>query len=254
MIDLFNINLEKAAELIIQSKHLTAFTGAGISVESGIPPYRGEGGMWTKYDTKAIEINYFYKNPEASWNIIRQIFYDYFGKSKPNPAHIILAELEKKGILKAIITQNIDNLHHEAGSNTVYEFHGNSKIMTCLNCNKKYDVQNVNLENLPPKCSACNGILKPDFIFFGEGIPEHAYQHSFAEADKADVFLLIGTTGMVQPAALIPFKAKQNGAKIIEINPEKSAFTDEITDVFLKGKAGEVMILLKNAIAEIMND
>jgi NAD-dependent deacetylase len=248
MIDLYNINLEKAAELIKNSKHLTAFTGAGISVESGIPSYRGEGGMWTKYDTKAIEINYFYKYPELSWKVIRQIFYDYFGKSKPNPAHYVLAEFENRGILKAVITQNIDNLHHEAGNTTIYEFHGNSKVLSCIKCQKKMEIKKVNLDVLPPKCDFCDGILKPDFIFFGEGIPESAYKNSFAEAEKADVFLLIGTTGLVQPAALIPYKAKQNGAKIIEINPEKTVFSDEICDIFLKGKAGEVLTQLKEKI------
>jgi NAD-dependent deacetylase len=156
--------------------------------------------------------------------------------------------MEKKGILKAIITQNIDNLHKEAGNTTVYEFHGNSKILVCTKCQRKHKSEKVSLDVLPPKCIACGGLLKPDFIFFGEGIPALAYQNSYAETEKADVFLLIGTTGLVQPAALIPYKAKQNGAVIIEINPEKTAFTDEITDIFLKGKAGDVMTELSHMI------
>ncbi|MCF6365930.1 MAG: NAD-dependent deacylase [Bacteroidales bacterium] len=250
MLDILEINLEKAVEVLSKAKHITAFTGAGISVESGIPSYRGEGGLWTKYDTKVLELNYFYNNPKEAWETIRKIFYEYFGNAKPNAAHFALAEMEKKAQLKAIITQNIDNLHFEAGSKTVFEFHGNSKVMLCTKCSKKYKAEQINLEKLPPKCSVCEALLKPDFIFFGEGIPQDAYKNSFAEAEKADVFLLIGTTGLVQPAASIPVKAKQNGATIIEINPERTAFTEEITDIFLPGKAGEVMNKLRELIFE----
>ena len=153
-------------------------------------------------------------------------------------------------MLKAIITQNIDNLHYEAGNKTVYEFHGNSKVMLCTKCKRRHKAESINLDKLPPKCIACGGLLKPDFIFFGEGIPPKAYENSFAEADQADVFLLIGTTGLVQPVAYIPVKAKQNGATIIEINPERSSFTDQITDIFLQGKAGEVMTKLGKLIFE----
>ena len=250
MVDLLEMNLDKASEVIKNASHITAFTGAGISVESGIPSYRGKDGLWTKYDTKALEISFFYSNPADAWEIIRKIFYEYFGKAKPNAAHTALAELEKKGMLKAIITQNIDNLHYEAGNKTVFEFHGNSKVMLCTKCAKKYKAEQVDLRKLPPKCAACKGLLKPDFIFFGEGIPQEAYKNSFAEAEKADVFLLIGTTGLVQPAANIPVQAKQNGATIIEVNPERTAFTEQITDIFLQGKAGEVMTKLNELIFE----
>ncbi|MCD4793302.1 MAG: NAD-dependent deacylase [Bacteroidales bacterium] len=248
MVDLLEINLDKAAEVIKNASHITAFTGAGISVESGIPSYRGKDGLWTKYDTKALEISFFYSNPVDAWEIIRKIFYEYFGKAKPNAAHSALAKMEKKGMLKAVITQNIDNLHYEAGNETVFEFHGNSKVMLCTKCKRRHKASSVNLDEIPPKCIACGGLLKPDFIFFGEGIPQEAYKNSFAEAEKADVFLLIGTTGLVQPAAYIPIKAKQNGATIIEVNPERTAFTEQITDIFLQGKAGEVMTKLSELI------
>jgi len=248
MIDLLEINLDKASKIIKKASHITAFTGAGISVESGIPPYRGKGGLWTKYDTKVLEISFFYSKPVEAWEIIRKIFYEYFDKAKPNAAHSVLAKMEKKGMLKAVITQNIDNLHYEAGNETVFEFHGNSKVMLCTKCKRRHKASSVKLDELPPKCIACGGLLKPDFIFFGEGIPQKAYQNSFAEADKADVFLLIGTTGLVQPAAYIPVKAKQNGATVIEVNTERTAFTDQITDIFLQGKAGEVMSKLSDLI------
>ncbi len=143
--------------------------------------------------------------------------------------------------LKSIITQNIDNLHQLAGSKTVYEFHGNSHDLICTKCNHKYHINEINFNKLPVTCKHCGGLVKPDFIFFGEGIPTDAYQKSIEAAQNADVFLVIGTTGEIMPASQIPIIAKQNGAIIIEINLEHSNFTDSITDIFLQGKATEIM-------------
>lgn len=241
MLNLLKVNIKKAAGVLLQSKHTTAFTGAGISVESGIPPFRGKDGLWSKYDPKILELNYFFEHPKDSWEVIKEIFYDYFGKAKPNDAHKVLAEMEKNNLLQAIITQNIDNLHQAAGSKTVYEFHGTSAKMICTNCKRKFESEKIKFDKIPPVCITCGGLLKPDFIFFGEGIPAVAFQKSVEEAENADVFLLIGTTGLIEPAASIPYKAKYNDAVIIEINPERSAFTERITDIFLQGKAGEVM-------------
>lgn len=233
--------LIEAAELIKKSKHVIAFTGAGISVESGIPPFRGSDGLWSKYDPIVLDINYFFSNTNEAWKVIRELFYDFFGKAKPNPAHVGLAQIEKNGLLQAIITQNIDNLHQEAGSKTVYEFHGTASTMVCTKCGSKVNSADVNLKVLPPKCNKCQSILKPDFIFFGEGIPEEANRLSFQSAEQADVFIVIGTTGEVMPASMLPATAKRNGAKIIEINTEASHFTNQITDIFLQGKAGEII-------------
>ena len=233
--------LKEAAELILNSNHNTGFTGAGVSVESGIPPFRGENGLWNKYDPGILDLNYFYSHPEKAWPVIKEIFYEFFGSAKPNEAHIALAELEKMGLLNSVITQNIDNLHQEAGSRTVYEFHGNSRHLVCQKCNERYEVNEDFLANLPPKCKKCGSVMKPDFIFFGEMIPQYAYQKSVEEAKQAYVFLIIGTTGEVVPASLIPQMAKENGVKIIEINPNPSYFTHSLTDVFLQGKATEVM-------------
>ncbi|HBS85086.1 MAG: RNA polymerase subunit sigma [Bacteroidetes bacterium GWF2_38_335] len=239
--------IKKAAELIRKSKHTTVFTGAGISVESGIPAFRGPGGLWTKYDPKVLELSYFHSNTKESWTLIKEVFYDFFGQGKPNGAHIAIAKLEQMGYVKTVITQNIDNLHQEAGSKKVYEYHGTSKYLVCEKCGARYDVSDVNLNSLPPLCD-CGYYLKPDFIFFGEGIPEKAALGSENEARIADVFLVIGTTGEVMPACMIPYKAKENNAKIIEINPETSSFTKYITDIHLKGKAVEIMNALYNEI------
>ncbi len=236
--------LNDIAAIIKKANHLICFTGAGVSVESGIPPFRGEAGIWNRYDPQLLDIGYFMNNPERSWEAIREIFYDFFEVAKPNAAHEILAEMEKEGMLKSVITQNIDNLHYEAGSKEVYEFHGNSQKLKCVDCDTLFWAKETDLSGLPPKCSKCGGILKPDFIFFGEGIPPLAYSKSFEAAQKADVVIVIGSTGEVMPACHVPIMAKQNGATIIEINPGESAFTRQITDYHLPYKAGEAMELI----------
>ncbi|MFP4469096.1 MAG: SIR2 family NAD-dependent protein deacylase [Bacteroidota bacterium] len=234
-------NIEEAASLIVKSKFLVAFTGAGISVESGIPPFRGAEGLWSKYDPQVLELDYFHRFPEDSWKVIKEIFYDFFGNAKPNPAHAALARLEELGLLQAVITQNIDNLHQEAGNTIVYEFHGNSQKLICTGCKKHFEAADLNFNVLPPYCAECNALIKPDFIFFGEAIPTMAFNASMDAASKTDVFIIIGSTGEVMPANQIPIMAKHNGATIIEINPEPSRYTRLITDLHLTGTAGEVM-------------
>lgn len=240
--------IKETAKLIQQSKYTIAFTGAGISVESGIPPFRGENGLWNKYDPRVLDLGYYLHNQEECWFYIREIFYDFFAAAKPNNAHRVLALLEKAGWLQSVITQNIDNLHQEAGSKVVHEFHGNSKKLICLKCGKKYGADEFDMKKIPPRCRSDNEILKPDFIFFGEGISPETYSHSFAEAEKAEICMLIGSTGEVAPASHIPRAAKQNGAIIIEINPEESMFTNAVTDIHLKGKAGEILKQLEDAL------
>ena len=228
---------KKAAEIIKNAKNLVAFTGAGISVESGIPTFRGPTGLWSKYDPKILDIDFFIQNPKESWKYIKEIFYDYMQDIKPNEAHYFLADLEKKGILKAVITQNIDNLHQKAGSKNVIEFHGTASKLECINCKNKFNSNEISLDILPPLCPKCKGILKPDFVFFKEPIPKDALEKSIYYSQNADVMLVIGTTGEIMPASELPFLAKQNGAKIIEINIEPSNYTNSITDIFLKDKA-----------------
>lgn len=232
---------KKAGAAIKNAKRCVAFTGAGISVESGIPPFRGENGLWNKYDPETFNIRYFLDNTEESWQAIRTIFYDLFGKVHPNPAHKALAALEQKGFLQAVITQNVDNLHYDAGSSTVHEFHGSLKRLACLKCPATVMIEEVDLAVVPPLCERCGAILKPDVIFFGEPIPEPAGSNAFREAETCDCMILIGTTGEVAPANMIPKIAKQNGATIIEVNPVKSFYTDSITDIFIEDKAGAAM-------------
>ena len=241
---------KKAGAAIKDAGRCVAFTGAGISVESGIPPFRGENGLWNKYDPETFNIRYFLDHTEESWQAIRTIFYDLFGTVQPNPAHRALATLEQKGLLHAVITQNVDNLHYDAGSSTVHEFHGSLKRLACLKCSGTVMIEEADLTVVPPLCARCGAILKPDVIFFGEPIPEPAGSNSFREAETCDCMILIGTTGEVAPANMIPRIARQNGARIIEINPVKSFYTDSITDIFIEDKAGPAMTRIVNELNE----
>jgi NAD-dependent deacetylase len=157
--------IEEAANILSKSRYAVAFTGAGISVESGIPPFRGKNGLWTKYDPKFLELSYYMSHTSESWKMIKKIFYDFIGKAKPNPAHYALAEMEKLKIIREIITQNIDNLHQSAGSNIVHEFHGNLKYFVCVDCFKRSENEKVDLNAEYPNCPNCGSLLKPDFIF-----------------------------------------------------------------------------------------
>jgi len=233
--------INQAVELLKAAKHAVAFTGAGISVESGIPTFRGDDGFWSRYDPMTLDINYFKNHPSVSWKIIKEIFYDFFDNSHPNEAHFALADMERKTILKRIITQNIDNLHQEAGSSNVVEFHGNSHVLVCLNCLNKHQLADIELDNLPGRCSSCGGLLKPDFVFFGEEIPRQALLDSMEEARRCDVMLVVGTSGEVMPASQVPLLAKQSGADIIEINIQETLYTQEISDIFLKGSAPVIL-------------
>lgn len=239
--------ISNASEKILNAQHAVVFTGAGISVESGVPPFRGEDGIWSQYDPRTLELDFFLSKPLESWSVIRALFYHFFGNAKANAAHHVLARLEAKGLIKSIITQNIDNLHQQAGSKEVYEFHGNSQKLKCLRCSNHFLPSDINFNDLPPYCS-CGGLIKPNFIFFGEGIPMDAYNKSVHAAGHADVMLIIGSTGEVMPAAQMPYLAKQNGAFVIEVNPGKSNFTRSITDLHLEGKAGDVMEILYQTI------
>jgi NAD-dependent deacetylase len=237
--------IEEAAKILRESKYTIAFTGAGISVESGIPPFRGKDGLWNKYNPEVLDLSFYLESPDESWIVIREIFYDFFKDTKPNKAHEVLAKMEQHGLLHSVITQNIDNLHYQAGNKVVHEFHGNSKRLKCLRCGETYPARDFDLKVIPPRCKMDNEPLKPDFIFFGEGIPQAAYTNAFADAEKAQVCLIIGSTGEVVPASHVPRTAKQNGAVIIEINPEESQFTSQVTDIHLQGNAVDVMAQLE---------
>lgn len=237
-------DFQTAVKWIKKAEYGVVFTGAGVSVESGIAPFTGAGGLWNQYDPKFIEINFFHSDPVRSWEEMKKIFFTDMEISSPNKAHEVIAKLESNGNVRGVITQNIDGLHQKAGSKNVQEFHGTIHTLSCLDCGRRYRLEDVALNLLPPRCF-CNGVLKPDFVFYGEGIPAGAYQKSLEMAQNADVMIIVGTAGQVMPACGLPFTAKEWGAKIIEVNPRPSAFTEAITDLYFPEKAGEFFARLE---------
>jgi NAD-dependent deacetylase len=237
--------IRKFVTILEKSRNAIAFTGAGISAESGISTFRGKNGIWSKYEETLFEINYFAKNTEKAWSMLCGGFYETMLKAKPNIAHTALAHFERRGFIKAVITQNIDNLHKRAGSKTVYELHGNASSLKCINDDSKYMIKDFDLTH-PPRCKKCNSILKPDFVFFGEMLPDYDMCMSLEATLKCDVMIVIGSTGTVYPAAALPFRAKENNAIIIEINPSPSVFTDKITDIFIPMTSSKAMKKLEN--------
>jgi NAD-dependent deacetylase len=245
---LFNLNevtmddlITKVAVDLASAAKVTALTGAGISIESGIPPFRGKGGLWERFDPMEIaHIDAFMRNPAKVWNLLVKEMKAIMDTAEPNDGHRGLARLEAMGKLETVITQNVDGLHQAAGNTDVIEFHGTFAWQRCMDCNQNYETRKVDISEIPPRCS-CGGILRPDAVFFGEMIPQDALWRSRQIASDCDLMLVVGTSAVVQPAALMPVIAKESGAKVVEINPERTPLTDEISDYLIKGEAGDVM-------------
>ncbi|MFA6507240.1 MAG: Sir2 family NAD-dependent protein deacetylase [Treponemataceae bacterium] len=243
--------LVSAALAIASSRRLVAFTGAGISVESGIPPFRGPGGLWERYDPSILDIQRFNQESAASWKAIKELFYDHWSKCEPNLAHRVLADWEARGLLSFTITQNIDDLHYRSGNRHIAEYHGSLRDLVCRRCGKRLPSLSVSLDHLPPLCPDCGAVLKPDFVFFGEGIPEAASRAAAEAIHSCDCLLMIGTSGEVYPAASLPPAAKRRGAVLIELNPRPSAYTASIVDYFLPFGACEGMEKLNAALLDL---
>lgn len=246
--------LQKAAAAIRGANYLTAFSGAGISVESGIPPFRGAGGIWNKYDPSILDLERFMRHPERSWPAIREMFTCFLGTDgrmpvEPNDGHRVLAKWEAEGRLQRVITQNIDGLHAAAGSRKLVEFHGHCRSLTCLNCGRGLPLNEETTKAEVPRC-ACGGLLKPDFTFFGEGIPPEALAAADEAAHRTDCMILVGTSGVVYPAAAVPVQAKRGGATIIEVNPEPTEYTNRLSDLFIPLGAGAAFRRLAAAVAQ----
>ncbi|MCU0591986.1 MAG: NAD-dependent deacylase [Desulfobacterales bacterium] len=227
---------EAVAELILRQQPCVALTGAGISAESGIPTFRSKGGLWEKFDpTVYASIDVFRQDPSKYWSI-RGEFIRNYDAYQPNSGHRALAELERMGLLRHVITQNIDGLHRKAGSQNVTEIHGSLREILCTGCGREYQAPHIP-EGMPPRC-ACGGVLKPNTVLFGESLPPHALETAWRESGASGVMLVIGTSAMVQPAASLPFIAREHGAAVVEVNIEK-AFSN--ADYFLEGRAGTVL-------------
>jgi NAD-dependent deacetylase len=239
--------IQRAAGVILRSNYVTALSGAGISVESGIRPFRGPGGLWTERGEPPMDgYQRFMRDPKGHWEEIMQRrgasgeFSRTMGEAQPNEAHVALAEMERIGILKYLITQNIDNLHIKAGSKKVAEIHGNTQKLRCIDCNERYSRDEISLDVLPPRCPKCGGIIKTDAVMFGEPIPVDVLRICQREAMKSDCMITVGTSAFVYPAAGFPIEIKRAGGTLIEVNLYESDLTP-LCDISLRGKATEVM-------------
>ncbi len=247
----FEEEITRAAELIVSAKQLVAFTGAGHSTASGIPDFRSPGsGLWEKANPMLVaSIWAFRLNPQTFYSWIQPMA-ELLLRAPPNPAHYALARLEEMGILRAIITQNIDNLHQRAGSRRVLELHGHMREATCIRCYTKVPVdptlERSVLDGKVPKCQ-CGGVLKPDVILFGEQLPVKVLNQAMAEARRADLILVAGSSLEVTPAADIPYLARECGAKSIIVNLQPTHF-DAQADVVIHGDVAEILPRIVEAV------
>jgi NAD-dependent deacetylase len=238
------MSVERAAELLSGAQSGVAFTGAGISAESGIPTFRGEGGLWTKYDpVKVASIDSFLQDPGAYWKVSKERGPAVLA-ARPNPGHRALAALERDARLIALVTQNTDGLHQDAGSHRVIELHGSGRTVQCLDCGAsepRAEVQARLEVEMPPRCTTCGGIfLKPTVVMFGEAMPVRAVEEAFALARVADVMLVVGSSLVVYPAAQIPLAAAESGAALVVVNAEPTPL-DGMAAVVIRGRSGEVL-------------
>jgi NAD-dependent deacetylase len=243
----------RAAERIASASRVLALTGAGLSVESGIPPFRGPGGLWTKYGEPPLDgYRRFLADPAAAlrerlsprepWAVGLR---DTLAQARPNAGHRALVALEQAGLLAAVITQNIDDLHRQAGTRALLEIHGNHRLLRCTECHQRFepDALAVDPDHLPPTCPECSGIVKGDTVHFGEPIPPDVLRRCYREVDAADCMLVIGTTATVYPAAEFPHEVMRRGGIVIEVNPYESELTP-LAQVSLRGPAGAVLTRL----------
>ena len=237
------MSLEIAAKLIARARRGVAFTGAGISQESGIQTYRGAGGLWNTTSPKTSSIDFFLADPAGYWEVARERGIRLLA-ARPNPAHEALVELEKRGNLEAVVTQNVDGLHLLAGSREVVELHGNGRTVVCLDCGNTEPRSHVQArleEEMPPRCLRCSGrYLKPAAVFFGEAMPHEATNRAFELAGSCDLMLVVGSSLVVYPAAQVPLAAHEAGAPLVIVNAEPTPF-DELAEVCIEGLAGEVL-------------
>jgi NAD-dependent deacetylase len=242
--------VSELAQLLGRARSGIAFTGAGISVESGIPHFRGEGGLWTKFDPyKVAHIDTFRRDPAQYWTYSLN---HRRTDAEPNPAHLALVDLERRGHLRAVVTQNTDGLHQKAGSRQVVELHGSSHAVVCLDCDRRFpraEIDRLNREQCPPTCPACGGrFLKPTVVLFGEALPADALHHAQSLAMEADLVLIVGSSLQVYPAAGIPRFTLEHGGELAIVNAEPTPFDDRAA-VVIHGKAGEVLPHVVNRIA-----
>lgn len=242
--------LQTAAQIVAESAYLIALVGAGLSKESGIPTFRGGDGLWDKHGEPPMDgYQRFLADPEQWWaeRLAQRESMSEFTKAieeaRPNAGHIAMAEMERAGLLKHIITQNIDDLHQQAGSVAITEIHGNRTKQRCIECSRRWKREEFVSSEVPPRCPDCDGLVKSDTVMFGEPIPQDALESCFQEARRANAVLLVGTSAVVYPAAEFPIIAHRQGARLIEVNPQETPLSD-ICSAVLRAPSGEALPLL----------
>jgi len=240
-------DLDRAATTLVSARYVVALTGAGMSVESGIPPFRGPGGLWTKHGEPPMNgYQRFLADPRRAWQErlsprgpMRELW-ETLQRARPNPGHYALAALEACGVLRCLITQNVDDLHRAAGSRQVAEIHGNYRLVRCVECVARFPREEISLEELPPRCPHCGGILKSDTVSFGEPIPPDVLAVCYEQSEQADCMLVAGTSATVYPAAQFPISVRQRSGTLIEVNPYESEIS-ALCAISLAGPAGVVL-------------
>jgi NAD-dependent deacetylase len=239
--------IERLAQLIIESKKTIVFTGAGVSTESGIPDFRGPGGVWSRYDPEDFTIQRFLSSPTARkvlWKMSAES--GLLTEAEPNPAHYAITQLHQLGKLDCVITQNVDNLHQKAGvpEDKVFELHGNTRWAVCLSCRGHFPMLEV-LQKMRegvevPDCPDCQGILKPAAVLFGEALPQETLREATCHSQNCDLFIVIGSTLVVYPAAYMPTYAREAGARLAIVNLTPTPL-DSYATVVIYGEAGKIM-------------
>ena len=243
----------EANRLLTEADNIVAFSGAGISTESGLSDFRSPGGLWERY--RIVTYPEFIRSHEARveyWTMRRELIPALL-QARPNPAHEALAELERRKRLSAVITQNIDGLHQDAGSHHVLELHGTNRTAACLGCSKEWPIEEIQplLEkgNLDPHCDRCDGLIKPKTVSFGQSMPGDVVDAAYELAENCDLMLMIGSSLEVQPAASVPLVASQAGAKLIFINHTETEY-DQLAELVIRDSASEFMTAVLEACAE----
>lgn len=245
--------LTDVARAMDEADRTVALTGAGVSTASGIPDFRGEDGLWNRYDPEDFHVRRFEADPAAFWEQQLELHEAVFGAidPAPNAAHEALADIEAAGHLAGVITQNVDGLHAAAGTEEVVRLHGTAERVVCRRCRRRSDADPVRERaaagELPPRCEACDGVLKPDTVLFGEQLPEHALLRGHAMAQKADVFLAVGSSLTVEPAASLPTEAQSRGATLCIVNDEPTPLSDR-ADVDLRADVTEALPRLRDRV------
>lgn len=242
-----DVPIKEAARLLKSSKKAIALTGAGVSTESGIPDFRSQGGLWSRFDpVKYGTLSAFKRNPVEVWKMLAELI--SIADARPNQGHLIMAEFEQKNIIKGIITQNIDMLHFKGGSKNVIEFHGAISSLTCLGCKTQFPLSALDKKTIPPPCPHCQSLLKPDVVFFDEQIPEEVIEKSRDLMRGVDCLLVAGTSCSVMPASFFPQQVLDQGGTIIELNLEPTL--GHRATVVLRAGFSKTMQLLQKEIED----